>query len=113
MNDELPLMGCVYADEKELYQAYMPFVQGGGLFIRTTQDFQLGDRVNLTVQLPNAEEQCLIEGKVVWLTPKGAGGNKPIGIGVQFTSENGRLLSNKIETCLAGMLKSTQMTDTL
>ncbi|WP_133127099.1 PilZ domain-containing protein [Legionella nagasakiensis] len=113
MNDELPLLGCVYKDETALYQAYMSFVQGGGLFIRTTQDFQLGNKVNLSIQLPNEEENYLVEGKVVWLTPKGAGGNKPIGIGIQFTSENGRLLSNKIETYLAGMLKSTQMTDTI
>ncbi|MDX1381365.1 MAG: pilus assembly protein PilZ, partial [Xanthomonadales bacterium] len=34
-------------DRNALYQAYMPFVQGGGLFIPSTKRFNLGDEVFL------------------------------------------------------------------
>lgn len=113
MEDELPLIECIYKNEAELYQAYMPFVKGGGLFVRTKQHYPFGSRVKVMVQLPDNGEDYLVESKIVWMTPKGAQGNKPVGIGVQFVGDNARSLSNKIETALAGMLKSTQLTDTL
>ena len=91
----------------------MPFIKGGGLFVRTKAAYELGDSVSLSVQLLNEPDSYVIEGKVVWLTPKGAQGNKPIGIGIQFIGENSRHFCNKIETLLAGMLKSTQNTDTI
>ena len=66
-----------------------------------------------SINLLNEPDSCLIDGKVVWITPIGAQGNKPAGIGVQFIGENSRYFCNKIETYLAGMLKSTQGTDTI
>lgn len=91
----------------------MPFVKGGGLFIRTNHTYALNHLVDLSVNLLNEQEPYILSGKVIWITPKGAQGNKPPGIGVQFTGENSRYLCNKIETYLAGMLKSTQLTDTI
>lgn len=90
----------------------MPYVQGGGLFVRTEQAYDFGSPINLLVQLPEEEDNYIIEGKVIWITPKGAQGNKPTGIGIQLIGENTTLLCNKIETYLAGMLKSAQITDT-
>ena len=113
MNDKVPLINCVFSNEESLYLAYMPFVKGGGLFIRNKNSYQLGSQVNLSVQLLNEPESYMLTGNVVWITPKGAQGSKPPGIGVQFTDENSRYFCNKIETYLAGMLKSTQMTDTI
>lgn len=113
MTNTIPQITCVFSDEELLYLAYMPFINGGGLFIRTKNIYPLGHQVSLSIQLLNEPENYLLEGKVVWITPKGAQGNKPTGIGVQFTSENSRYFCNKIETYLAGMLKSTQVTDTI
>ena len=113
MADDIPLISCAFSSEASLYLAYMPFVKGGGLFIRTKNTYTLRSPVSLSVQLLSEPESYLIEGQVVWITPKGAQGNKPAGIGVQFTGENSRHFCNKIETYLAGMLKSTQMTDTI
>lgn len=106
-------ISCTFTTEASLYLAYMPFVKGGGLFIRSTNFLPLGEEVELSVTLLNEPEPFNIHGKVVWITPKGAQGNKPSGMGIQFIGENSRHLMNKIETYLAGMLKSTQLTDTI
>ena len=113
MEDEIPTIHCSYVTEDSLYMSYMPFITGGALFVRTKQLYNLGDSVQLIVRLLDSQEECCTAGKVIWITPKGAQGNKPAGIGVQFLGENRRLLSNKIETYLAGMLKSSQMTDSI
>lgn len=106
-------INCSFSSEASLYLAYMPFIKGGGLFIRTNHSFHLGELVELSVKLINEADAYSVNGTVVWITPRGAQGNKPSGIGIQFTGENCRYLCNKIETYLAGMLKSTQMTDTI
>ncbi len=113
MTTDVPSIHCVFNSEGSLYLAYMPFIKGGGLFVRTKTIYPFGSSVNLSVQLLDDPDIYLIEGKVVWVTPNGAQGNKPVGIGVQFTGQNSRNFCNKIETLLADMLKSSQMTDTI
>lgn len=113
MSETLTKLNCSFTSEASLYLAYMPFVKGGGLFWRTNQTHQLGEKILLTVKLMNEPEDFEVEGTVVWITPKGAQDNKPPGIGIQFTGEQSRFLSNKIETYLASMLKSSQPTDTI
>lgn len=113
MSEEEQVTSCSFSTEASLYLAYMPFVKGGGLFIRSTILLPLGSEIKLSVSLLNDQDPYLVDGKVIWITPKGAQGNKPSGMGIQFSGENSRQLSNKIETYLAGMLKSTQLTDTI
>ena len=113
MTEEIPLISCSFSNEALLYLSYMPFVSGGGLFIRTNTLYPLGTKVNLAVSLIDEKDPYLVEGKVVWITPKGAQDNKPTGVGIQLVGYSTRLLVNKIETYLAGMLKSQQMTDTI
>lgn len=110
---EVKNITCSFPTEAALYLAYMPFIKGGGLFIRTNPNFSLGDPIQLAINFLNETDAHTITGKVVWITPKGAQGGKPPGIGVQFEGENNRNLCNKIETHLAGMLKSAQITDTI
>jgi type IV pilus assembly protein PilZ len=107
------IITCRFATENALYMAYMPFLQGGGLFIQTHQHYPLGMVLKLAISLVSEPEIYTIEAQVVWITPVGAQGNKPAGIGVAFQGEESRYFSNKIETYLAGMLKSTQITDTM
>lgn len=113
METEVKNITCSFSTEAALYLAYMPFIKGGGLFIRTNPSYSLRDSVLLTINFFNEAESHNIKGRVVWITPKGAQGGKPPGIGIQFEGENSRVLCNKIETHLAGMLKSTQLTDTI
>ncbi|MCE0723930.1 MULTISPECIES: PilZ domain-containing protein [Legionella] len=111
--DTIPQINCTFLNESALYAAYMPFIKGGGLFIRTNSDYLFGSMVKLLIKLIDEDELYVVDGKVIWITPKGAQANKVPGIGVQFIGENSRYLCNKIETYLAGMLKSSQLTDTI
>ncbi|MFI4918944.1 MAG: PilZ domain-containing protein [Legionellales bacterium] len=113
MTEELPLITCSFLTETLLYSAYMPFIKGGGLFVRTNNTYSLGTKVQLSVTLIDEHEPYLVSGNVAWITPKGAQNNKPSGVGIQFLGESSRFLSNKIETYLAGMLKLSQLNDTI
>ena len=100
-------------DKDELYQHYMPFVKGGGLFIRTDKKYRLGDEIVLLLQLMDEPDKHPIGGRVIWITPKGAQGSRDAGIGVQFMHKEAPKLRARIETYLAGALKSERHTDTM
>lgn len=97
---------------KNLFNAYMPFIAQGGLFIPTRELFQLGDEVILDIALLDDPKRYQIKGKVAWLTPAGAQGGKPQGAGIQFL-EDSQNVRGQIETHLAGMLNSPISTDTM
>ena len=99
-------------DKAVLYAAYMPFIKHGGLFIPTTKNYQLGDEVFLLLNLMDEPEKIPVAGKVIWVTPKGAQGNRAAGIGVQFNADD-ETAKNKIETYLAGALSSDRPTHTM
>ena len=74
-------------DKTALYQAYMPFVLNGGLFIPTRKEYRLGDEVFMLLQLMDNKEKIPLAGNVIWVTPDGAAGKRKAGIGVQFSSK--------------------------
>lgn len=106
------ILSLTIKDKSVLYAAYMPFVKNGGLFIPTSKQYQLGDEVFMLLKLMDEPEKIPVAGKVVWVTPKGAQGNKVAGVGVQFNDEDD-IARNKIETYLAGAIKSERMTHTM
>jgi type IV pilus assembly protein PilZ len=98
------ILPVVIRDKATLYQSYMSFVKGGGLFVPTNKRYNLGDEVFLLMTLPEDTERVATTGRVVWITPIAAQGGHPAGIGVQFTdSADGDNARTKIETLLAGM----------
>ncbi|MDX1656994.1 MAG: PilZ domain-containing protein [Candidatus Competibacteraceae bacterium] len=107
------VMSLTIRDKNTLYQAYMPFLKQGGLFIPTEKPFELGDEVFLLLTLMNEPERFPVTGRVVWITPRSAGGNRPMGIGIQFSGMESATIQQKIETYLAGTLKSDRGTHTL
>jgi type IV pilus assembly protein PilZ len=108
------ILSLVLKDKSQLYQAYMPFLKGGGIFVPTPKRYSLGDEVFLLVTLPESGERMPVAGKVVWLTPVGAQGGHPAGIGVQFPeTPEGDAVKGKIETLLAGLLTSDRTTYTM
>lgn len=106
------ILNLKLSTQEELYSSYMPFVTNGGLFIPTRHSYLLGDEVFVLLQLIDEPEKIPITGKVVWITPKGAGGSRKQGIGIQLGETNIDLLG-KIETYLAGMLSGTDQTNTM
>lgn len=99
------VLSLTIKDKTVLYAAYMPFIQGGGLFIPTSKAYQLGDEVFMLLNLMDESERIPVVGKIVWITPKGAQGNRAAGIGVQF-SEDSKGAREKIEGYLVGLLES-------
>ena len=95
-----------------LYAAFMPLLRNGGIFIPTTRAYAIGDEVFMLLNLMDEPEKIPVAGKVVWITPKGAQGNRAAGVGVQF-NDGDNAARNKIETYLAGALKSDRPTHTM
>ncbi len=107
------VMSLAIRDKNTLYQTYMPFLANGGLFIPTDKPFELGDEVFLLLTLMDEPERFPVTGKVVWITPRGALGNRPMGIGIQFSGMESGTVQKKMETYLAGALKSDRQTHTM
>lgn len=107
------ILSLTIKDKSALYAAYMPFIKKGGLFVPTNKSYQLGDEVFMLLTLMEETEKLPVPGKVVWITPAGAQGNRAAGIGVQFGDQDGGAARAKIETYLAGALKSDRPTHTL
>lgn len=106
------ILSLTIRDKAVLYAAYMPFIQNGGLFIPTNKSYVLGDEVFMLLNLMDEPEKIPVAGKVVWITPKGAQGNRAAGIGVQFSGEDDAA-AKKIETYLAGSIESDRPTHTM
>ncbi|MBB5015230.1 PilZ domain-containing protein [Rehaibacterium terrae] len=108
------ILSLAIKDKSALYNAYMPFVKGGGIFVPTTRRYALGDEVFILLTLMEEKDRLPVAGKVVWITPPGAQGNRTAGIGVQFAdTAEGEAVRNKIETLLAGTLNADKPTHTM
>ena len=107
------ILSFAIKDRNALYQSYMPFVKNGGLFIPTTKRYQLGDEIFLLLQLMEEPDRIPVAGRVIWVTPVGAEGNRTVGVGVQFNEQDKGVARRKIEECLAGALKAERPTHTM
>ena len=108
------ILSLALKDKAQLYGAYMPYLKQGGIFVPTIKRYFLGQEVFVLLTLPESSERLPVAGKVIWVTPPGAQGNRAAGIGVQFADSNeGELVKGKIETLLAGMLTSDKLTQTM
>ncbi len=107
------ILSLTIKDKSALYAAYMPFIKGGGLFIPTKKSYQLGEEVFMLLTLMDETEKIPVAGKIVWITPPGAQGNRAAGIGVQFSDQDEGAARNKIEGYLAGALQSDRPTHTM
>lgn len=106
------ILSLTIKDKAVLYSAYMPFIKHGGLFIPTTKDYKLGEEIFLLLSLMEESEKIPVAGKVVWITPRGAQGNRTAGIGVQFSDQDD-IARRTIENYLAGSLESDRPTHTM
>ncbi len=101
-------------EKAALYAAYIPLFTEGGIFIPTTRDYRLGDDVYVLLTLSDDTQRYPVAGKVAWVTPPRAAGNRTQGVGVRFpTDEKSRLLKMKIEEALGAHLASERPTQTV
>jgi type IV pilus assembly protein PilZ len=106
------ILSLTIKDKAVLYGAYMPFLRHGGLFIPTDKGYQLGDEVFMLLSLMDEAEKIPVAGKVVWITPKGAQGNRSAGVGVEFSEQDDTAIRT-IETYLAASMESDRATHTM
>lgn len=106
------ILSLTIKDKAVLYAAYMPFLEHGGLFIPTNKPYRIGDEVFMLLNLMDEPEKIPVAGRVVWVTPKRAQGNRAAGIGVQFNAQDDTA-NKKIEAYLAGSLESDRPTHTM
>ena len=107
------ILSLTIKDKAVLYSAYMPFLTNGGLFVPTNKVYDIGDEVFMLLTLMEETEKIPVAGKIIWITPAGAQGNRAAGIGVQFSDQDGGMARNKIEGYLAGALQSDKPTHTM
>ena len=101
-----------FGSDHDLYLSYMPFLKNGGLFIRTTEPYELGDEILLEITLPDSLESSQVEGCVCWITPVGANNGTPAGIGISFVKDEEQV-RNQIEKALGRHLNSSEATLTM
>jgi Tfp pilus assembly protein PilZ len=82
-----------------LQRAFVPIIEGGGLFIPDHQtgihpaSVVMDSRVFLLLRIRNPDFQDALTGRVVWLKPRGSSGGKNVGSGfaLQFPEAGDRL----------------------
>ena len=100
-------------EKAALYAAFIPLFTEGGIFIPTARDYKLGDDIYVLLSLPEDPQRYPVAGKVAWVTPARASGNRTQGVGILFPRDDkSRALKIKIEEMLAGHMTSDRPTQT-
>lgn len=101
-------------EKAALYAAYIPMFKDGGIFIPSAREHRLGDDVYVLITLPDDPQRYPVAGKVAWITPARASGNRTQGVGVRFPNdEKSQQLKIKIEQILGTALGSDRPTQTI
>ncbi len=89
-----------------LYAYYMPFLQGGGVFVPTKKKYPMAAEVSLLIKLWDDQRASPVPARVVWLSSDGGASRDtmagPTGIGVQFLGAEGERMRARIEKLIAG-----------
>lgn len=108
------VMQLAIREKAALYAAYIPIFAGGGIFVPTSREYRLGDDVYVLLTLPEDPQRYPIAGKVAWVTPARAAGNRTQGVGVRFPKdEKSSQLKAKIEQILGATVAWDKATQTV
>jgi len=118
MKNPSPRPGVIQLNIKEiavLYALYIPVFTDGGIFVRTSREYHIGDEVLLALTLPdNPEKRYPIAGRVAWVNPARVAMPRFQGVGVQFpNTDASQHLKKKIESLLGRALQSAKPTQTV
>ena len=107
-------MQLAIKEKAALYAAYIPLFAEGGIFVPTQRDYRLGDDVYVLLTLPDDPQRYPVAGRVAWVTPERASGNRSQGVGLQFPKDaKSAELKAKIEQILGTALSSEKPTQTI
>lgn len=106
------ILSVKLTDKAMLYSHYMPFIQGGGLFIPSQSNKLIGEEVFILVKIMDDIEPTPVVGQVIWKTPGASDGHRKKGYGIQFLKDDGGL-KDRIELTLGVDLHSGKPTMTL
>jgi type IV pilus assembly protein PilZ len=102
----------------DLYKSYMPFIQGGGVFVPTEESYALGEQCLLVLKVPGHDELSIVS-YVVWIVPTSTAarggmrsGRWVRGVGLRFTGKEGVQARALIDKTLGRQLGSVQQTFT-
>ncbi|ABQ13171.1 PilZ domain-containing protein [Dichelobacter nodosus] len=111
MSDSLPqsklkkgVIRLTISDTRELYQAFMPFVDGCGLFFATEETYKIEQEVFVLITLPENMGKFAAPGRIVWLNPPKKAVKRVPGIGIQIRGREVEKIRETIETGLGKML---------
>lgn len=108
------VMQLAIKEKAALYAAYIPLFAEGGVFVPTQRDYRLGEDVYVLLTLPEDPQRYPVAGRVAWVTPERASGNRTQGIGIQFPKDaKSAELKAKIEQILGTALSSEKPTQTI
>lgn len=62
-----------YVVDDRAFSGYINNISSDGVFIETTEQFQLDSNITLTFALPNSQGHIKVAGKIVRITPEGIG----------------------------------------
>lgn len=94
------------ADQTELYQIFMPFIDGCGVFYATEESFKMGQEVFVFLQLPDNLGKFAVSGRIVWLNPPKKVARRVPGVGVQLSGKDVPKIRELIEGHLGKRLLS-------
>lgn len=110
------LVSVSIESEDALRELYMPFIEGGGLFIPASEELpDMGQSMVLMIELPAIKLREVLLTEVVWLCEHHngtAGENDRRGFGLRLRDHRNRL-QTILESELSGRLSDTAPTLTL
>ncbi|EHM54503.1 PilZ domain-containing protein [Cardiobacterium valvarum] len=100
-------------DLKDLYQYYMPYVDGCGIFVPTEETYNLEQEVFIFLKLPGDLGKFAASGRIVWLNPPKKASRRMPGVGVQLRGKEAPRIREIIEAGLGKSLASGLPTATM
>ena len=100
-------------DLKDLYQYYMPYVDGCGIFVPTEEIYSLEQEVFIFLKLPGDLGKFAASGRIVWLNPPKKAARRMPGVGVQLRGKEAPRIREIIEAGLGKALTSGLPTATM
>lgn len=98
-------------DIDSLQASYLPFVNGGAVFVPSNVKVTLGETKLVMITFPGIPK-APVTGKIVWINPRQVG-MRPQGFAIQLEGPAGIRFKNEFEKLLAGRMSMAKQSFTL